>query len=154
MEREPPFLVQPAVLDSGSGRHLLDNLADPFDLSRLQRRIKHEPLKVVQFVGRQEAVLVGVDEAKDSRERRDARRFQSVLARVVQGGGWVEDGVLGKEKDFRDVERQEGRAFDAGLQEMDVSRWGRYSGSCLPSRLTSTSLNSCMIGTISVCAGA
>lgn len=153
---EPPFLVQTAVFDPFPRRHLLDHFSDPFDLPRLQRRVKHQPLEIVQFVGREEAVLVGVDEAKDAREGGDAGRFQDVLARVVQGCGRVQDGVLGKEEDFRDVERQEGRTLDAGLRaEWSICGCGNPRGSTKGVStgngfLTSTSLNSCMIGTISV----
>jgi hypothetical protein len=40
-----------------------------------------------------------------------------VEARVVEGCGGVEDGVLGEEEDFGDVEGEVGGAFDAGLCE-------------------------------------
>lgn len=33
----------------------------------------------------------------------------------------MKDGVLGEEEDFGDVEREEGGAFDAGLQRAAVS---------------------------------
>lgn len=51
MQREPPLLVEPALLDSAPVRHLLDNLLDALNLPALQRRIKHKPLEVVEFVG-------------------------------------------------------------------------------------------------------
>jgi hypothetical protein len=95
-------------------------------------------LEIVQLVGREEAVLVGVDEAKDARQGRDAGRFQDVLARVVQGCGRVQDGVLGKEKDFRDVERQEGRTLDAGLR----AEWSIYgSPRCSTKRSTGSGVS-------------
>jgi hypothetical protein len=115
MQREPSLLIQPALLDSASVRHLLDNLLDTFNFPALQRRIEDEALEVIQLVGREETVFVCVDEAEDAGEGGDGGGFKSVLAGVVEWCGRVEDCVLGEEEHFRDVEREEGGAFDAGL---------------------------------------
>lgn len=127
VQREPPLLVQAALLEPRAGGHLVDHLADALDLAGLQRRVKHEALEIVQLVRGEEAVLVGVDEAEDAREGVHAGGFQDVLARVVQRGGRVEDGVLREEEDFGDVEGKQRRAFDAGLGRGEVL--GSVSGS-------------------------
>lgn len=128
MQREPALLIQPALLDSASVRHLLDNLLDALDLPALQRRIEDKALEIVQLVGREEAIFVRVDEAEDAREGGDSSRFKGVLAGVVERCGGMKDSVLGEEEDFRDVEREEGGTLDAGLRWKVCQRHAKQSG--------------------------
>jgi hypothetical protein len=72
-------------------------------------------LEVVQLVVVEDPVLVDVGELENAGESGDAGGFEGVLAGVVERGSGVQDGVLGKVEDFRDVDGGFGGAFDAGL---------------------------------------
>lgn len=108
MQCQPPFLIDPRVRSSPfnptSIRHRFDYFSHSFEFTSLKWGVKDEGLEIVEFFWREEPIFVGIDQAKDSGQGRDTRGFESVGTSVVEGSGRVENCVLGKEEDFRDVE--------------------------------------------------
>ena len=90
-------------------------------LPALQTTVRRTHLKLIQLVRTQQPVLVHIADLEYPLERIQAFGLERVFARVVQRGGRMQDGLLGKVEHFGDVERKEGGAFNDGLDFLRVS---------------------------------
>ncbi len=81
-------------------------------------------LKGIDLLVIQHAILVGIAQAEYPAEGLDARQLQAVLPGIIQGGGRVEDGLLGEIKDLAHVEGPLGGALDARFHLLEVRHDG------------------------------